>query len=151
MLKNFDHVGFAVTDMERSLTFYRDLLGLEIVWERIFEEEYVRQLVGYPTLRLRTVFLRLPGTETCLELLEYQQVPRQHVDMHRANPGNAHLCIGVEDLDLVYEKLKAVGVDFVTPPVVSTAGNFKGSKTIYLHDPDGISMQLMERHIGAGV
>jgi lactoylglutathione lyase len=151
MLTHLEHIGFAVSDLDRSLAFYRDLLGLQIVWERVFEEEYVRQLVGYPNVKIRAAFLELPGTTTRLELLEYQQVPRVTVDMHTANPGNAHLCIGVKDLDGLYHALRDAGVDFVTPPVVSTAGHYKGSKTVYLHDPDGISLQLTELRVDAQV
>jgi catechol 2,3-dioxygenase-like lactoylglutathione lyase family enzyme len=146
MLKNYDHVGFTVSDLDRSLAFYRGLLGLKMEWERVYEEEYVRKVVNYPNLRLRCAFLKLPGTETRLELLEYQGVPRVQVDMHRANPGNAHLCIEVDDMDALYEQLRTAGVDFVSAPVTSTAGPYKGSKTVYLHDPDGISLQLMELH-----
>jgi catechol 2,3-dioxygenase-like lactoylglutathione lyase family enzyme len=146
MLKNFDHVGFTVSDLDRALAFYRDLLRLEVLWERVFEEEYVRTLVGYPTLRLKCAYLRLPGSETSLELLEYQNVTRTKIDMRPANPGNAHLCLAVEDLDKFYERLKAAGVNFVSAPAISTAGPYKGSKTVYFQDPDGISLQATELH-----
>jgi catechol 2,3-dioxygenase-like lactoylglutathione lyase family enzyme len=144
MLTQLDHVGFTVFNLDHSLAFYRDLLGLEMEWERVYEEEYVRQVVGYPGLRLRCAFLKLPGTETRLELLEYQNVSRQKLDLHRANPGNAHICLALKDLDQLYHRLKSAGVDFVSAPVVSTGGHYTGSKTVYLHDPDGISLQLME-------
>jgi catechol 2,3-dioxygenase-like lactoylglutathione lyase family enzyme len=139
-------VGFTVWDLDRSVAFYRDLLGLQLDWERVYEEEYVRQAVGYPSLRLRCALLKLPGTKTRLELLQYESVPRQRVDMHTANPGNSHLCIAVRDLDKIYQRLQSVGVESVSSPVVSTAGHYKGSKLVYLHDPDGISLQLMELH-----
>jgi lactoylglutathione lyase len=150
MLTQLDHVGFTVLDLDRSLAFYCGLLSLEKEWERVYEEEYVRQVVAYPGLRLRCAFLKLPGTETRLELLEYQNVPRQKVDLHRSNPGNAHICLALKDLDQLYERLKFAGVDFVSAPVVSTGGHYKGSKTVYLHDPDGISLQLMEIHTEQG-
>jgi lactoylglutathione lyase len=144
MLKSCNHMGLAVSDLDRSLAFYRDLLGLELEWERVYEEDYVRKLVGYPTSRLRCAYLKLPGSEARLELLEYQNVPRQPVDMQRANPGNAHICWTVDDMEQLYERLKAQGVHFVSAPVVSTAGHFKGTKTVYLEDPDGISLQFTE-------
>lgn len=144
MLLQLDHVGFTVFDLDRSLAFYCDLLGLEKEWERVYEEEYVRKVVGYPSLRLRCAFLKMPGSETHLELLEYQNVSRQKVDLHRANPGNAHICIAVKDLDQLYQRLNSAGVDFVSAPVVSTGGHYTGCRTVYLHDPDGISLQLME-------
>lgn len=145
MLKDLDHVGFTVSDLDRALSFYRDLLGFELLWERAYEEEYVRSLVAYPGLRLRCAYLKLPGTTVRLELLEYQMVPRVTVDMHLANPGNAHLCLKVDDIDALYDRLTAAGVKSLSSPVTSTAGFYKGSKTVYVRDPDGISLQLVER------
>jgi catechol 2,3-dioxygenase-like lactoylglutathione lyase family enzyme len=147
MIAGLDHVGFTVSNLGRALHFYRDLLGLEVLWERVFEEEYVRMLVGYPTATLQCAYLKLPASNTALELVEYQGVEGTRVDMHTANPGNAHLCLAVKDLDAVFTRLKAAGVEFVSVPATSTAGYYKGSKTVYLHDPDGISLQLVEPHL----
>jgi lactoylglutathione lyase len=144
MNMTLDHVGFAVSDLDRSLAFYLDLLGLESLWERIFEEEYVRTLVGYPTVRLRCAYLKIPGSAVKLELLEYQDVPRVNTQSHRADPGNAHLALSVNDLDSLCRRLKRKGVKFVSESVVSTAGHYKGAKTVYLEDPDGISVQLIQ-------
>jgi lactoylglutathione lyase len=145
MFKNLDHIGFTVSDLDRALSFYCDLLGLEVLWERVYEEEYVRTLLGYPTLRLRCAYLKVPGSDVHLELLEYQNVPRASVDMHVANPGNAHLGLAVDDLQAVCDRLVA-GVEFLSSPTTSTAGYYKGSKTVYLRDFDGISLQLVEFH-----
>ena len=40
------HTAYQVADLDRSLAFYRDLLGFELVWERVNSEEYVRKIVG---------------------------------------------------------------------------------------------------------
>jgi catechol 2,3-dioxygenase-like lactoylglutathione lyase family enzyme len=141
-----DHVGFTVFELDRSLVFYRDLLEMKVLWERVYEEAYVQTLVGYPTLRLRCAYLQVPGSTVCLELLEYQNVPREQVELRRADPGNAHLAIAVNDLDGLCRRLKQAGVKFVSEPVVSTAGHYRGSKTVYVCDPDGISVQLLEIH-----
>ena len=141
-----NHVGFTVSDLDCSLGFYRDLLGMAVLWERVYEEEYVRILVGYPTLSLRCAYLQIPGSTVMLELLEYQNVPRRQVELRPANPGSAHLALAVDDLDSLCVRLKEAGVTFVSEPVVSTAGHFKGTKTVYVHDPDGISLQLLEIH-----
>jgi catechol 2,3-dioxygenase-like lactoylglutathione lyase family enzyme len=146
MSTTLDHVGFTVSDLDRSLPFYRDLLGMEVLWERVYDEEYVRTLLGYPTVRLRCAFLQIPGSLAKVELLEYQNVPRDQVQLRRADPGNAHLALSVADLDAVCRQLKNAGVSFVSEPMVSTAGHYQGSKTVYVNDPDGISVQLMEIH-----
>jgi catechol 2,3-dioxygenase-like lactoylglutathione lyase family enzyme len=141
-----DHVGFTVFELDRSLAFYRDLLEMKVLWERVYEEAYVQTLVGYPTLRLRCAYLQIPGSTVSLELLEYQNVPREQVELRRADPGNAHLAIAVNDLNSLCRRLKLAGVKFVSEPVVSTAGHYRGTKTVYVLDPDGISVQLLEIH-----
>src|SRR5688500_12539737 len=146
MSTGLDHVGFAVADLDRSVAFYRDLLGMQVLWQRVYEEEYVRTLVGYPTVTLRCAYLQVPGSTVKLELLEYQNVAREHRELRRANPGNGHLALAVPDLDRLCGNLKAAGVTLVSDPVISTAGAFKGTKTVYVCDPDGISLQLLELH-----
>ncbi len=141
-----DHVGFTVSDLARSLSFYRDLLGMDVLWERVYEEEYVRTLVGYPTLKLLCAYLEMPGSPVKIELLEYQNVPREQGELRRADPGNAHLALSVTDLDGLCRRLKEAGVKFVSEPVVSTAGHYLKTKTVYVCDPDGISVQLLELH-----
>ena len=148
MTTTLDHVGFTVSDLDRSLAFYRDVLEMKVLWQRVYEEEYVRTLVGYPTLRLRCAYLQIPGSTVSVELLEYQNVPREHTELRRADPGNAHLALSVNDMDRVCRRLKQAGVKFVSEPVVSTAGHYQGTKTVYVCDPDGISVQLLEIHRG---
>lgn len=146
MSTTLDHVGFTVFDLDRSLIFYRDLLEMKVLWERVYEEEYVQTLVGYPGLRLRCAYLEIPGSSVSLELLEYQNVPRDAREIPRADPGNAHLALSVKDLDALCQRLKQANVPFVSEPVVSNAGPFRGTKTVYICDPDGISVQLLEIH-----
>jgi catechol 2,3-dioxygenase-like lactoylglutathione lyase family enzyme len=146
MNMTLDHVGFSVLNLDRSLVFYCDLLEMVLLWERVYEEEYVRILVGYPTLRLRCAYLQIPGSTVTLELLEYQNVPRQSIGLRRADRGNAHLALSVADLNHICQRLKEAGVTFVSEPVISSAGHYKGTKTVYIEDPDGISVQLMEVH-----
>ncbi len=52
-----NHTGFVVSDMERSLVFYRDLLVLQEERNHILEGEFISQLVGYPNARLHIVYL----------------------------------------------------------------------------------------------
>jgi extradiol dioxygenase family protein len=56
------------------------------------------------------------------------------------------LAIAVNDLNSLCRRLKLAGVKFVSEPVVSTAGHYRGTKTVYVLDPDGISVQLLEIH-----
>jgi lactoylglutathione lyase len=138
------HTGLQVADLERSLAFYRDLLGFELVFQWNPQAEYIGKLVGYPGVDLHAAILRVPNSEIFLELLEYKNVERHPVDTGTANPGTAHTAYFVDDMDVMYEKLIAAGVRSVSPPVSPTIGPNVGGKAVYLMDPDGIRVELIQ-------
>jgi catechol 2,3-dioxygenase-like lactoylglutathione lyase family enzyme len=138
------HTGFQVADLERSLAFYCGLLGLEEIWRRVVTDEYIATLVGYPGVELHQALLRIPGSEHCLELLEYRNVERTPVDTRTANPGTAHLCLMVDRLAELYDQLLDAGVTFVSAPVIPTTGPNKGRLVAYLCDRDGIRLEVLQ-------
>lgn len=138
------HTGFQVADLERSLRFYRDLLGLEEIWRRVVTEEYIGTLVGYPGVEIHQALLRIPGTDHTLELLDYRNVERTPVDTRTANPGTAHICLIVEDLAGLYVRLCEHDVEFMHPPVVPTVGPNTGRLVAYMSDWDGIRVELLQ-------
>jgi lactoylglutathione lyase len=143
------HTGFQVADIERSIEFYRDLLGLEVMARRTITEPYIGQLVGYPGVELRSAFLTIPGSEHLLELIEYRRVPRKAVDAQTANPGTAHICLHVEDLEAVHGRLLEAGTLSMSPrPVVPTHGPNRGLRVVYVADPDGIRVELLQQAPG---
>ena len=138
------HTGLQVSDLEKSLRFYRDLLGFEVTATRVAQEPYLAELVGYPGVELHVAFLRFPASEHILELLEYRNVPRQPVDTGTANPGTAHVCVSVDDLRTVHRTLRDAGVEFVSEPVLVTSGANKGRIAVYAKDPDGIRVEFLQ-------
>lgn len=138
------HTGFTVKSLERSKAFYCGLLGFELAfeWNPVFP--YLREIVGYPTVDLLAAILRLPGTDVCLELLEYRNVDQVPVDMHNGNVGNGHIAFSVDDLDTLYAELVKQGVTSVSKPVTPTHGPNKGGRAVYLIDPDGFRVELIE-------
>lgn len=138
------HTGLTVVDLERSLAFYRDLLGLEEVFAWNPTASYIGELVGYPEVDLHAVVLRVPGTETFLELLEYRGVDSSPVDGANANPGTAHLAFFVADLDSVFGCLIAAGVKSVSDPITPTMGPNEGGRAVYMIDPDGVRVELIQ-------
>lgn len=139
------HTGFQVGDLDRSLAFYRDLLGFEEVWRRAVSSEYIQTLVGYPGVEIHQALLRIPGTDHHLELLDYRNVDRLAVDTRTANPGTAHICLLVEGLAQMYRRLLKAGVVFISPPVVPTEGPNEGKLVAYMCDWDGIRIELVQQ------
>ena len=64
--------------------------------------------------------------------------------MRNGNIGNGHIAFNVDDLLPFYEKLKAMGVKRVSPPVTPTIGPNKGGRAVYLIDPDGFRVELIQ-------
>lgn len=137
------HTCYQVADLERSLAFYRDLLGFEQIWQRVNEEEYVRRIVGQPNATLHQAMLRFPGSDHNLELIDYRGVDRTPVDTNPVNPGTAHICLLVRDVRAFYDKLVAAGVASVSEPVAVTSGPNAGRLAVYMIDPDGFRLELL--------
>jgi catechol 2,3-dioxygenase-like lactoylglutathione lyase family enzyme len=139
------HTCYQVADLERSLAFYRDLLGFELVWERVNQETYVRTIVGQPNATLHQAMLRFPGSDHMLELIDYRGVDRTPVDTNPVNPGTAHICLLVSDFRAFYDTLVEAGVPSVSDgPVAVTSGPNEGRLAVYMIDPDGFRLELLE-------
>jgi len=142
------HTGLTVSDLERSVAFYRDVLGLEVVSQWDSAQPYLRTIVGFPDAELRIALLRLPATPAAsghhIELLEYRSPHGVRGDARTCNPGNVHVAFMVDDLDRVYAELSAKGVRFKSAPVAVEHGRNKGAKAVYLRDPDDITLELIQ-------
>ena len=138
------HMGIQVADLERSIAFYRDILGFEVVFQWNPQAEYIRTIVGYPGVDIHAAILRMPGdTNVFLEILEYRNVEKTPVDTRTANPGTAHLAFFTDDCDALYEELVAKGVPSVSAPVTPTMGPNTGGRAVYMIDPDGIRVEFI--------
>jgi catechol 2,3-dioxygenase-like lactoylglutathione lyase family enzyme len=149
MLHGIWHFSFTVADIERSIAFYRDLLGFTLVHRQEQANEYTSRLVGYPAAHLMVAQFAVPGqprgiSSHDLELVEYVHPRGTRGDANINNPGAAHLAMCVDDIQARYERLRAAGVHFVSPPNAITAGVNAGGFTCYFHDPDQIVLEMVQ-------
>ncbi len=140
-----DHTSFTVSDLDRSLEFYVEILGCEVVWRREdITSRYFRDIVGFPDSVVRGAYLRIPGSDHKLELFEYVNPRGIAADTRTNNPGSSHIAFFVEDLIAAYEELRARGGRFRSPPVYIDAGASQGGYAVYMLDPDGITVELFQ-------
>ena len=143
LFTGLDHVGFSVSDLDRSVSWYTEFFGEPPQLRKVWDVEYVSRIVGYPNCKMDCAFWRLPGG-TILELIQYLEPPVGIVDMESYNAGNGHLCLVTEDLAADFERLRG-RVEFRDPdPVRIPWGPYEGGWACYLRDPDGISIELMQ-------
>jgi lactoylglutathione lyase len=144
MLRQVHHTSVTVSDMDRSLAFYRDLLGMEVISELDRSGGYASTVTGIPEAHLRIVYVE--GGNHKIELIEYLNPKGRPVDMSTANPGIAHLAFEVDDLEGMYEELSAAGVTFRSEPVeVPGGGPNAGTRIVYVRDPDNFTIELIQR------
>ena len=150
MLIGWHHSNFTVSDVERSLAFYRDLLGLRVVADMQPEADYPARVTGHHDATFRIVFLRLGDEPHILELIQYKTGQGAPLPPATNRPGAAHICFLVDDLPAEYERLRAHGVTFVSPPVAITQGVNRGGYAVYMRDPDGATIELLQRAAPGG-
>jgi catechol 2,3-dioxygenase-like lactoylglutathione lyase family enzyme len=144
VISGFHHFSIACSDADRSSAFYRDVFGMEPISDRdVPAGGFVEKVTGVRGAHVRIVHLRGYGFN--FELLEYR-APRGDERAREPNhTGSAHLCFTTEDLDAEYERLVGLGVRFRSPgPVTVVGGPNDGGKALYLEDPDGNPVEVVE-------
>jgi catechol 2,3-dioxygenase-like lactoylglutathione lyase family enzyme len=146
MINRIQHAAISTPDMERSLAFYRDLLGFEVLsdatWERGSRaSENAQQIMDLEDVSVRAIMLRVG--DTLLELFEYDSPTPAPGDRNRpvCDHGITHICLDVTDMAAEYERLEGAGMRFHCPPMQLG----RSTKVTYGRDPDGNVIELYER------
>ncbi|HEY2981542.1 MAG TPA: VOC family protein [Anaerolineales bacterium] len=150
MILGFWHVSFTVSDLEASVKWYTEVLGLEFVRSQTQKNEYTSKLVAYPDAHLKVAQLRVPGTTVPvsrhhIELVEYVHPRGEDIPLDTNRTGVGHWAFMVDNIHAEFKRLKALGVQFrAEQPVAIEEGVNKGGFTIYFYDPDGITLELLQ-------
>lgn len=140
------HVGLVVRDLDRSIYFYHDLLGLPFANEPTpwFEGPELARGVGVPDATLRQVSLWV-GEHSTMELIEYGNRPPESTGPVPNNyMGAAHVCFKVEDVHAKKAELESHGVTFYSDVNVVDEGPLAGWRWVYFTDPDDLVLELVE-------
>ena len=143
-IKGAHHTSFTVADLDKSLAFFRDLLGLEVLFVRDVDTVYFGRIVGLPGCKVRAALLRIPGGQHHVELFQYLTPPGETYRPLPCDPGSAHLSFLVDDLLALYRTLRGKGVDFVSEPVLIDSGPNRGAYGVYVRDPNDILLEFFQ-------
>jgi catechol 2,3-dioxygenase-like lactoylglutathione lyase family enzyme len=140
-VRRFSHVGLCVSDLDRSLAFYRDALGFSEVGRLDVAGEEAETLLGLQEVDLEAVFLERDGVR--IELLRYRSPaslgPSEPRPMNAL--GLTHLSLRVHELSAAIEVLERAGGRVL--PTTRTSNAELGSGAVFVLDPDGIRIELI--------
>jgi glyoxylase I family protein len=140
-LKGFSHVCVRVSEMERSLAFYRGTLGFDTVFDVELDGPSLEQVTGEPGAHGRMVGGVLGGTTVELLEISSSAVPPERPE--RPVLGYTNISFSVEDLDAAHQQLAGAGAD-PGPPV-----DIGGVRMFFIIDPDGTPIEIIEYPNGA--
>ncbi|MDP7300401.1 MAG: VOC family protein [Myxococcota bacterium] len=133
-VRNFSHVSAYVTNLERSLPFYRDALGLEVLFETELAGPGLDAVTQPKGASGRMVGLQVPGGMS----IELIQGGRRTGNVE-AGHDTMIFSLCVDDLDAAHESLTQAGVEAVQPPT-----EIAGLRMFFVRDPDGRRIELIE-------
>jgi catechol 2,3-dioxygenase-like lactoylglutathione lyase family enzyme len=138
-----------VSNLERSIDFYCNLVGMKLIGTQVHDQPYTSVQVGFPNTVLKAARLTIEGIAPVrsghlLELIEYVNPRGEPTDTTTNRPGAAHLAFQVDDLPAAYQRMKSQGVRFKSEPVKIMAGPNEGGWTIYFLDPDDITLEMVQ-------
>lgn len=148
-IRNVSHIAIGVRDMEKSLAFYRDVLGMRVTLD---ETEEFGDGERFPKTRRRGVYLRWDDDPHAPFVVLDQQLSQEPFGepAQLFQVGVHHVGFWVDDCDAVAERARAAGLEPMTRPANSDTiayGEAPGGKvrTMFLRDPDGNVVQFDQR------
>jgi catechol 2,3-dioxygenase-like lactoylglutathione lyase family enzyme len=149
MIVAHHHVSFTVSNLQVAMEFFEKVLGFRRIAGGHYDFPYIASQVGYEDAVLEIALLTHGGvpfqtTGFMIELIEYTHPRCEPTDTATCRPGSAHLCFLVDDLRADYERMRAMGVEFVSPPNEVTYGVNKGALAVYFKGPDNIRLEMFQ-------
>jgi len=138
-----DHTGFTVSNLERSLAFWRDVLGFELSHRAHHTGELASEVTGVPGAEISIAVLKGYGHK--IELLEYlAPADRRIADLRPCDVGSVHVAFTVKDLDGILRGIETSGWKPAGKPQTLQSGPNAGKRVVYVRDPDGTTIEFIQ-------
>ena len=97
MISTVNHVSFTVSNLEESIEFYKNVLGLELISLAERDEAFSAAVTGVPKAKMNIAYMK--AANCSIELIQYVQAGGERLDTHTNNIGSAHVCFNIRDYD----------------------------------------------------
>jgi catechol 2,3-dioxygenase-like lactoylglutathione lyase family enzyme len=131
------HVGLTVSDLDRAVEFYRDILDCSVIAEFEVAGEAFETAVDVEGASAQ--FAHLDGGSIRIELVAYEPAAEERPTPQLNAAGATHLGLRVEDIDSFYEELPS-SVETLSPPQTTETG----TRILFLRDPEENLIEILE-------
>lgn len=144
------HIAFCVRDVEKSLAFYRDILGMQVVFDQVQDTTQggLPNVYKHPRKTRRTVHLKYAENAPRLVMTSHPDEAPDGTPIKLDQVGISHFSFTVNDTRALAQELTSRGVQLAGPleSWTDAQGNIS---SFYVYDPDGILVQF-DRGLGGG-
>jgi len=139
-----NHTSFTVSDLDRTVAYFRDALGFEVTSKAPRDPKKVAEITGIEGAQVMIAYVR--GAGHSIELIEYLgPSDRTSVRPRPCDVGFAHLAYDVDDIDAAIDRSAEHGVFPIGLVTVIDQGPNRGGKVAYLRDSDGITIEFIQK------
>jgi glyoxylase I family protein len=143
-IRSVDHTGITVSNVERSLAFWCNVLGFELSHRAHHTGDLASQVTGVAGAEISIAVVKGYGHK--IELLEYvQPTDRKLSFQYRpCDVGFVHVALTVDNLDAISDAMAGSGWKAPGRPQTLTSGPNARKRVVYVRDPDGNTIELMQ-------
>ena len=140
MIKNYRHCGIVTKNLNKSLWFYKELLGLKIIKKMKEDKKLMLKLLKVKNCNLTTIKLGIKK-KIILELLYFKNLNQKTNKIDIYSLGLTHISLTVKDLRKLYDKMSKNKIKFFSKPTLSSD---KKVILCFCRTPENIFLELVE-------
>jgi catechol 2,3-dioxygenase-like lactoylglutathione lyase family enzyme len=144
MINGLTHSGFAVSNLETALDFFKENLKIEEIRSQVSDQDYLSKVTGFPGASLKIGFVRKKEDTFPLEVIEYITPKGQPTRSGIGIVGTQHRCYEVSNLDAWYSHLIDQGVKFLSEPRQLIDGFWPDLRGVFFYGPDNTIFEFIE-------
>jgi glyoxylase I family protein len=143
MATDYLHVGISVRNLNKSVKFYTEVLGMEEGIRVSHKGETISKVVAVEDAEVDVGYVTKGNHR--LELIEYKNKDNAKLNTtykSQDDPGLVHIAFIVDDVDEIYQKIKDLGYEFNSAPMVTREN---GPKIAFFRGPDNVIIELYQK------
>ena len=144
----FNHTAFVVSDLDRTIGFFRDLLGFELTSRAPRDKQAIQGMTGLADANIEVAYLR--GLDHWIELIRYKAPALRGKGLPKIfEDGAGHVAFNVADAKAAVDAASAYGLLPVGEIITIDQGPNAGRKVVYLQSDDGLSVEFIQWNVHA--